>query len=253
MVSNEILIAIIIGLCSGSLVGLLSIGGGVIIIPLVHYLYPEIAYNDIIIISIHQIFLSSLITFITHKNIQEKKSINLYWLIIHILCLVCASCLTNYLDSEILVNIFVLFILISIVARCAFYQGITIINTPSIVNLFITTCASIGTLVGLGGSIMLYPLLRMMQQQHPESLKLCALSSLTVGVVGVISHDVIYLFNYNAHIPWDILITICTASILSAKFMALQTYRLSSRTIDNISLIVSILVVIFYYFFQQTH
>ena len=33
-----------------------SIGGGLIIVPVLHVMYPEIDYQDIIIISIHQIF-----------------------------------------------------------------------------------------------------------------------------------------------------------------------------------------------------
>lgn len=249
MAYNDILTLTLVGLLSGSLVGLLSIGGGIIIVPVLHILYPNIAMQDIVIISLHQIFISSLITFLTHKGKQNSRKINYVWLVLHFLCLILAAIIIHLIKPKVISYLFMFFIILSLITRIALKFKCSVYKF-NFYNEFMTTlCAFYGSLVGLGGSILLYPLLRISNVTYTKALKDCAFSSFTVGLMGVITHDLLYLLNINHYFPWIMMMIIVLTSALTARITSLKTYQLKQKIIDNLSFILSIIVIIVYYYF----
>ena len=250
MAFEDLIICLVIGSFTGMCVGLFSIGGGLIIVPVLHVLYPDIAYQDIIIISIHQIFFSSLVSFLTHTKKQSFVPPSRLWLTIHLLALVMVSYLIHLLPSWLLIFVFFVFIILSIIVRCCLFYGSSFKPIKYYTQLSTTLCASIGSMIGLGGSILLYPLLRVSQQNHTIALKNCAWNSFTVGLVGVITHDFLYFFNINKDMPWLMLTVIVLSSISMARVMTLKTYKLSQNFIDQASFLLSVMIIIFYYYFR---
>lgn len=246
MAYSDILPLIFIGLLSGSLVGLLSIGGGIIIVPLLHILYPKIPMQDIVIISLHQIFFSSLTSYITHRGRQKTIKKDTYWLAIHFSCLVIAGYFLHYLNESFISLLFVFFIICSLICRLfiMFNKSIQPFNYYN--ETMTTICATYGSLVGLGGSLLLYPFLRLANVPYYKVLKDCSFSSLTVGLLGVATHDVMFLLNINHTFPWLMMIIITMASIITTRIASIKTYSLSQTIIDNISFVLSIIIVITY-------
>lgn len=246
MAYSEILTLSSIGLFVGSLVGLLSIGGGLILVPLLHVLYPSIEMQDIVIISLHQILLSSFVTFMTHSGKQPSLFKDYKWLSIHFICLIVAGFLLHFIKAIWISILFIIFVSLSILVRICIHFKITV-NQLKHHKLVITTlCASYGSIIGLGGSLLLYPLLRLSNETYTKALKQCALSSFTVGLLGVITQDLIYLLNINHYFPWKIMLIIAITSSVFARLMSLYTYKLDQSIIDNLSFVVSIVVLISY-------
>lgn len=246
MVYNDLLTLIFIGFFSGSLVGLLSIGGGIIIVPMLHILYPDIPIQDIVIISLHQIFFSSLTTYLTHRSKQEHLKKNIYWLLLHFSSLIIAAYILH-LFSEVMISIlFISFIMLSLILRILNIFEIHIKPFNYYNETMTTISATYGSLIGLGGSLLLYPCLRLSNQPYKKALKECAFSSLTVGLLGVISHDLLFILDINHEFPWLMMIVVTMSSMITARIASLKTYSLSQTIIDNISFILSIIIVITY-------
>lgn len=249
MAYNDLLTLTLIGFSAGSLVGLLSIGGGIIIVPILHILYPAIPIQDIVIISLHQIFFSSLTTYITHRGKQNNENKNILWLTIHFSCLISAAYLLHLLSETFISILFIVFIILSLICRTLNLWHVTMKPFKYYTELMTTICASYGSLVGLGGSLLLYPLLRISNASYTTVLKDCAFSSLTVGLLGVITHDLLFISGVNSEYPWLMTFVITGSSIITARLMSLKTYTLSKHIIDNISFVLSIIIVIIYYYY----
>ena len=249
MVYNDIITLILIGFFSGSLVGFLSIGGGIVIVPMLHILYPDIPIQDIVIISLHQIFFSSLTTYITHRSKQKNTKKNMYWLFLHFSSLVIAAYVLHLLSEGLISILFISFIMISLIIRILNILEIHVKPFNYYNETMTTTCATIGSLIGLGGSLLLYPTLRLSNQPYKKVLKECAFSSLTVGLLGVISHDLLFILDINHEFPWLMMIVVTMSSIITARIASLKTYSLNQTIIDNISFILSVVIIIVYCYY----
>lgn len=162
----EILILLSTGFGVGILSSFFGVGGGIIIVPTLYILYPQMTSYEIIAVSLLTIFLNTAIN--NYFFFKQKKSpslkIILAFATFGAIGAFCGTYLIKYIDSATLKKMFAV-ILILIVLKLIFYRGKTknldenYIENFSKLSLTSLLGSCLAALTGLGGGVIFVPLL----------------------------------------------------------------------------------------------
>ncbi|MDA8792390.1 sulfite exporter TauE/SafE family protein [Bacteriovoracaceae bacterium] len=161
---------------SGLLVGIISslfgIGGGILLIPALHYLYPNLSSHSIMAISLGTIFINSLVNFYNFRLKKRAPNLN-ETLIMGLFCLA-GSSLGYYFIKDmnpiLLKRIFSAVVALTFIKTIVFtfvFKGQRVTNTVihsnksnwKVISFASFLGAFIASITGLGGGILFVPLL----------------------------------------------------------------------------------------------
>jgi uncharacterized membrane protein YfcA len=249
---SEVLMLFIAGLAIGLVSSVLGIGGGIIFIPLLHWLYPALPIQDIMSMSLINVFVTTIINNINFHRTKQNPGLKL------ILCIcltsglggVIGSQLISHVDQSLAKLIFAGLVLVAgirtLVITLIFkgkntkypHQRLAKINV-AVPLLFIgLTGGFISGLTGLGGGFIYVPLLMSLGIHHgqisPLSNWAMLVSSLfaiipalihTDPIVPFISHSILFKHFHHGHIYFLVVLV----TVLGSLFTSLAGVKLNSR------------------------
>lgn len=239
----------LLGMVTGCIVGLLSAGGGMIIFPMLHAMYPDLSSYAIVTVCLNQILFSGFVAYGVHNRIQKTHISSLQHKLIYFVVLIAMTLYISWfhMNPAFISILFILFLAIGLALRLVMKLGVELPFNDKQILLSLIFTSVYGVTVGMGGSLILYPLLRIGQLNPQNALRLCAYNAFAVGLIGAIAHNLSYVFEFHAEpFPWKILCLILITSSVTSFYMTQFTYKLKGRTIDHLSNILIAFIIVFY-------
>ena len=245
----DVLSLSILGIVTGSVAGLLSAGGGMIIFPMLHAMYPDLTTHAIVTVCLNQILCAGFVAYAMHNRIQKQRIISLpYKLVYFVILIVMTLYLSWFHVNPALISIlFILFLGIGLTLRLVMKLRVDFPFNEKHILLSLIFTSVYGVTVGMGGSLILYPLLRIGQLSPQKTLRLCAYNAFSVGLIGAIAHNLSYVLEIkDQSFPWEILSLILITSSVTSYYMAQYAYKLKGSTIDHLSNLLIASIIVFY-------
>lgn len=244
----EFLLYPLIGIISGFLAGFFGVGGGLVIVPSLHFLYSYLGYTDEISIPLSLgtalccIIFNSISAIPVHNNNQNISWQNFSKLFYGIIIgSVVGAFISVSADKETFKNIFAFFILF--ISLRMFFK---IKDLESARNLPIYITTPFGAIVGMvsttfaiGGGIFIGPFLRLMGEKMRKAVGTSVACTLPVGLIGSLTY--IYLGqgveglpNYSfGYVNFLSLFFIIIFSSFSSRFGAWLTQKVNERVFQT--------------------
>ncbi len=196
----EFILYPLIGIVSGFLAGFFGVGGGLVIVPSLHFMYSSLGYSDDISIPLSLGTALSCIVFnsisaIPVHNANKNVSWRNFTKLLFGICLggVVGAFISVNAEKELFKNIFAFFILL--VSLRMFFK-IKDRATSNDISPFITVpfgsfVGTVSTTFAIGGGIFIGPFLRLMGETMKKAVGTSVACTLPVGFVGAITY--IYL------------------------------------------------------------
>lgn len=243
------LVFIVIGLIAGFTSGLIGIGGGVIVVPALAYIFArqpiphEFVMHAATASSLTIMVLTTLVAAISHHR-HEPIRWSLYW---HLFPgLVVGACsgvvVAHFLDSNVLRIIFAVFLLLVAIKIFFFHTAKPDGRLPGRVGLSFAAYG-IGTaasLLGIGGSIFMTPYLLHHHITVRQTVVVAVTSSFTIALIGAIV-SIITGFSVvgmpawsSGYIFWPAVIGITLPSVASVSFGAWVSHKMNTDLLQYI-------------------
>ena len=245
----EFLIYPLIGIVAGFLAGFFGVGGGLVIVPSLHFLYTRMGYSDEISIPLSLgtalacIVINSLSAISVHlknKTILWESFLKIFFgLVIGSLF---GALISTNADKEVFKKVFALFIFL--VSMRMFFK-IKDSEKEAQINIFIA--APYGAVVGLtstmfavGGGIFVGPFLRLMGKKMKNAVATSVALTLPVGIFGSISYILLgleakdlpdYSFGYVNYLS---LFAIAIFSGFASRFGAKMTQKVDDKIFQRL-------------------
>lgn len=254
-----ILTYILIGAIAGTLSGLLGIGGGLIVVPSLAYMFARQHFNPAIIM--HMAVATSLsIMIITSSRsllLHYKRKIK-FWAIYRrlvvgvIIGTIVGVVLAHFLHSNVLRIIFGVFVALMAIRMLFGHKAKRSQHFPSTI---VMNCVSfiIGAksgLLGLGGGVVTVPFLLYCNVGMREAVITSIATSLTIAVIGTIA--VLITGSYAHGLPswttgyiyWPATLTVAIGSVLFAPLGVKLSHWLPTQILKRVFGIVLVLIAI---------
>jgi uncharacterized protein len=252
------LIYLLIGACSGTLAGLLGLGGGIIVVPA---LAAAFAYHNLVPANIvmHMAVGTSLativITFLSSLAAHIKKN-SVRWDIVKkllpglIIGVILGALVANHLPSTFLRLFFGMFLLF--VASRLFFGELAVptATLPGQPALFGITAVigALSSILGAGGGIVLIPFMVRSQINMREATGTSVACGVVIGLVATLSFiilgaEAIHNLPWSTgFIYWPAFLGVAMASVIFAPLGTAIAYRLPIITLKRILAVFIILV-----------
>ena len=244
----EIFLYPLIAIISGFLAGFFGVGGGLVIVPSLHFLYSYLGYSDDISIplslgtALSCIIFNSISAIPVHNKNKNISWLNFYKLLFGILIgSTIGAFISVNADKDSFKNIFAFFILL--ISLRMFFN---IKSSDEAKNLSFLVTAPFGAFVGtisttfaIGGGIFIGPFLRLMGEKMKNAVGTSVACTLPVGLIGSFSYMYLgqnveglpdYSFGYVNYLS---LFFIVIFSSFSSRFGAWLTQRVSERVFQT--------------------
>lgn len=236
-----VVVYILLGMIAGTLSGLFGIGGGLIVVPVLSYLYKIQGFNPAINMhmavgtSLAIIIITSIRSLFSHmKHKIEFWSLYRQLFIGVILGTIGGVVLAHYLHSNVIKIIFGVFVLLMSI-RMIFFKKTNpkrhLPNKPIMNGAGFIIGAKSG-LLGLGGGALTIPFLTYCNVGMRRAVIVSVATSLTVGFVGsltgiLVSFDLPNLPKYSTgYIYWPACLCVAIGSVLFAPVGTMLSHRL---------------------------
>tara|TARA_Y100000590_G_scaffold161332_1_gene184994 strand:+ start:8964 stop:9779 length:816 start_codon:yes stop_codon:yes gene_type:complete len=241
---------LITGIFSGLLAGLLGVGGGIIIVPVVFYLLKQYGYSTDIIMhvsiasSLGVILLTSMSSIYTHLKLDNVEiKVLKKWVIGVVLGSIVGAIFASSISGDILIIIFV--ILASVVAinmlldKNIFFSRELPKNTllNNTISFFIGCLSAI---IGIGGGSFSVPILSAFGKNMHKAVGTSASIGFFIALPGLITYIITGMQINNlppyslGYINLQIIITISITSVLIAPLGAKISKKLNRKTLKKI-------------------
>lgn len=237
------------GAFAGTLAGLLGVGGGLVVVPLLAKLLPLMGLNEDIVMqmavgtSLSVIVVTSLSSIRVHSKHKQIRwdtiKIIVPWIIVGA---VLGAWFATLLPSEILGRGFGCFVLViaSIMLFSVNIQGNY--QLPGKVGLSIagTLIGLISTMLGMAGGAITVPFFNYCQFSMRSAVSTAAVCSLPVSITGVISYMIL---GYGAeglpplstgYVYWPAFLGIASSTMLFAPLGAALTHKLPTAILKRV-------------------
>lgn len=258
--SYLLIICLIAGCVASVLQGMLGIGTGVLIVPLLTFLLPkygvdeDVAMHSALATSMATIATNSISALISHYHHGNVK-IQFFKRII--LFSICGSCLGAFIASCLSVvylkTIFGIFLLLTAIYILFREPAESLSN--SITDLPTHQIAAggfsiglISSIIGSGGGILMVPFLHALKFEMRYAVGTSTLIGLPVAVIGALSYIIIGLFKINlttntiGYLHWPAFLAITSAGILFAPLGVKLSTILNTRLLNCLFAIIIIIV-----------
>jgi uncharacterized membrane protein YfcA len=235
---SALLIFLLTGALAGLLLGMLGVGCGLIIVPILAFWLPRHGVHPALVMqmAITTSLLIIIITCLASLRIHYRNG-NIKWIIIRyawagiVLGAALGAILVHYFNTETLKLIFGIFIIyIAVYLFIKLWQPIIIQPTDTKIILFrksilvsIMTCiAFISSLVGIGGGSFMVPFFRYMQLSMLEAVATSTACAFLVALIGALTMIIAslhaqYLPAWSlGYLYWPAFLCIATTSLIFA-------------------------------------
>ena len=238
-----------IGLVSGFLAGFFGVGGGLVIVPSLHFIFTRLGYSDDVSIPLSLGTALSCIVFnsisaIPVHNANKNVSWENFSKLLFGICVgaILGAFISVSAEKEIFKKIFAVFILL--ISLRMFFK-IKDREFSNDLSSFITVpfgsfVGTLSTTFAIGGGIFIGPFLRLMGETMKKAVGTSVACTLPVGIVGAITY--IYL-GYNVqglpeyslgYVNYLSLFFIVIFSSFSSKFGAWLTHGVNERIFQTL-------------------
>jgi len=250
----------IIGIISGLLAGFFGVGGGLVMVPALHFIYGYLGYNDDISIPLSLgtalacIVINSLSAIPVHNKNKNISWSNFAKLLIGIAFgSVIGAFISVEAEKEIFKKVFALFIFL--ISLRMFFK---IKDKENAKNLSLAVSVPFGGVVGaisttfaIGGGIFIGPFLRLMGENMRRAVGTSVVCTLPVGLIGALTYlylglDVEGLPDYSfGYVNFLSLFCIVIFSSFSSRLGAWLTQKVDEKVFQTLYALQ--LVPIFFY------
>jgi len=245
----EFILYPLIGIVSGFLAGFFGVGGGLVIVPSLHFMYSSLGYSDDVSIPLSLGTALSCIVFnsisaIPVHNANKNVSWRNFTKLLFGICLggVIGAFISVNAEKELFKNIFAFFILLVSLRMFFKIKDRATSNdiSPYITVPFGSFVGTVSTTFAIGGGIFIGPFLRLMGETMKKAVGTSVACTLPVGFVGAITY--IYL-GYNieglpeysfGYVNYLSLFFIIIFSSFSSRFGAWLTQRVNERVFQTL-------------------
>ena len=245
----EFILYPLIGIISGFLAGFFGVGGGLVIVPSLHFMYTSLGYTDDVSIPLSLGTALSCIVFNSISAIPvHNKNNNISWRnfskLVFGICLggILGAFISVNAEKEIFKNIFAFFILLislrmffNIKDKAASSDLSSFIAVP-----FGSFVGTVSTTFAIGGGIFIGPFLRLMGEKMKKAVGTSVACTLPVGLVGAITYiflgqNIQDLPEYSlGYVNYLSLFFIIIFSSFSSRLGAWLTQRVNERVFQTL-------------------
>tara|TARA_R110000868_G_scaffold401831_2_gene677544 strand:+ start:29749 stop:30576 length:828 start_codon:yes stop_codon:yes gene_type:complete len=254
---------LIIGTFVGFLAGLLGIGGGIILVPVLSFIFPKIGLPITFVMqvslgtSVACTFFSMLSSSIGHFK-HGKINLNIYYKLLPglIIGAILGPFIAHSLDYNSLKNIFAL--LLFLISIKILFEDIIKrkINNKKVTNenntkkkfhdniwLLILLGIAIGTisaLIGIGGGILLLSLFSFMEIKMKEAVGTAAICGVTISFIAIIGYIISGLNTipsnelYMGYVYIPAVVSISLTSVILAQISAYWSQKIPSKNLKRL-------------------
>ncbi len=258
----ELLIYPLIGILSGFLAGFFGVGGGLVLVPALHFLYTQMGYSDDISIplalgtALACIVINSLSAIPVHQRNKNISWTNFYKLLAGIAFgAILGAFISVGAEKDLFKKVFALFIFL--ISLRMFFKMKSVeehVNIPIIQAVpFGGFVGTVSTAFAIGGGIFIGPFLKFMGENMKRAAGTSVACTLPVGLIG--SGTYIYLGlganglpDYSiGYVNYLSLFCIVIFSSFSSRFGAYMTQQVNEKVFQTLYALQ--LVPIFLYWF----
>ena len=253
-----LILLLITGVFSGLLAGLLGVGGGLIIIPMVFYILNYYGFSMDIIMhvaiasSLGVISLTSLSSIYAHYKLMNiDEDVIKKWFVGVILGSILGAIFASYIDGNLLVVIFV--VIAGTVAISMFFNINIVIAKDIPQNFFLNSFISFligyfSVLIGIGGGSFSVPTLNAFGKNIHRAVGTSATIGFFIALPGFITYAltgwmVEGLPRYSlGYVNWPIVLSVASVSVLTAPLGAKLSSKYNKKTLKKIFSIFLLLI-----------
>ncbi len=236
-----------IGALAGTLSGLLGIGGGIIVVPTLAYLFKYQHFSDAMIM--HLAIGSSLGAMCFTTSMSAKTHLKLGNLPKDVACVFvpgiilgtfCGSALANSLSNALLHYLFSFFLLASalqVILNVKPKQAKKSQTHPAMLFIAGTSIGTIASILGIGGSILSVPFFLYISLEMRKCVALASLCTVPVAVFGSIGFIIMGSMNPErpahaiGYIYWPAVLGLATGGVIFAPLGAKLAHYVSNNVL----------------------
>ena len=253
----EIILYLSTGAIAGILAGLLGIGGGLFIVPVLLYLLP---YSGIesqqlmsicVATSLATIVVTSISSIIAHHK-HQAIIWSLFWQILPGICIgaLAGAYMADVVSQLFLKNLFAVSVILIAIKMLLKIQVNTFTELPGQITLFAagSFIGSLSTMIGIGGGALTVPILNYWKTPMAKAVATSAACGLPIAIAGTFGFILTGLDQTNlpaystGFVYWPAVIGITTSSVLFAPIGAKFAHKISAALLSRLFAIFLLIV-----------
>jgi len=245
------------GMLAGLLGGLLGLGGGIIVVPLLHYVFvtQEFTPSSLMQVAVATSLATIVVTSISATWMHHRRQAVIWKIVLYLapgimLGAVLGAVLADNLKSDVLRIIFGLFEILVAIQIAFDLTPKAKVNLPDNAGLIASggVIGAISTLLGIGGGTLTVPFLNFCRVPMHNAVAISSACGIPIAVAGSISMLLSGLDNPDlpahsiGYVYWPAAIIIMTMTVLFAPLGAKLAHKLSVKVLKRCFSVVLLIV-----------
>ncbi|MFT5452037.1 MAG: putative membrane protein YfcA [Enterobacterales bacterium] len=245
----EISIYLLSGAFAGLLAGLLGVGGGLFIVPVLLFILPLVGIDSThlmticVATSLCTIVVTSISSIIAHQKHQAILW-SVFWQFLPgiILGSLIGSYVADSISEQLLTNLFAVSVIL-IAFKMLFKLQLAAVNELPKTSILMLTGSFIGglsTMIGIGGGALTVPILNYWKTPMSKAIATSSACGLPIAVAGTIGFIIIGFEQSNlpayssGYVYWPAVLGIIVTSVIFAPIGAKLTHKISAPLLSKI-------------------
>lgn len=243
-----ILIYLLTGMLAGLIGGMLGLGGGIIIVPIIYYVYAKQGFHPEVLMqmAVTTSLATVLFTALSAGYVHHKKNTVIWSYVFKLapgimLGAYLGGVIVDVLPSDFLKIMFGVFEIMVAIQISFGLRPAAKLNTPTVLVLFLIGffIGIFSTLLGIGGGTLIVPILLFFNMGIRNAVAISSVCGFAVAIVGTIVLIFVGLDNTNiplhsiGYLYWPATLVIIIATIFSAPIGANLTHYFSVKMLKR--------------------